>query len=121
MKLRGDFGEVDVAMAIACNAGPYAYFGGRPIVLAPQVQLDAGIDVFALKQMRIGSLPTYAWRVLASESIAHHPDAFYRHDLSKFEIVSEDRPFYRHVDGEPLPPAHSARFSVERDILRVQV
>jgi diacylglycerol kinase family enzyme len=121
MLLRGDFGEVEVAMAIACNAGPYAFFGGRPIVLAPDVRLEGGIDVFALRQMRLQALPTYVWSVLATGGIAHHSDAFYRHDLETFEIVSEDKPFYRHVDGEPLPPVHRARFSVVRDVLNVQV
>ena len=121
MTLRGDFGEVEVAMAIACNAGPYAFFAGRPIVIAPQVRLEGGLDVFALKKMRIEALPTYVGRVLGSEGMAGHPDAFYRHDLAAFEIVSADRPFYRHVDGEPLPPVHSAHFSIARDILKVQV
>ena len=121
MLLRGPFGEVEVAMAIACNAGPYAFFAGRPIVLAPDVRLEGGIDIFALKKMRIEALPTYAWRVLATKALAEHPDAFYEHDLESFEIVSQGKPFYRHVDGEPLSPAHSARFSVVRDILKVQV
>lgn len=121
MRLKGDFGEVDVAMAIACNTGPYAFFAGRPIVIAPQVRLDGGIDVFALKQMRLEALPTYAWRALASGNLAEHPDAFYAHDLEWFEIASDDRPFYRHVDGEPLAPAHAVRFSVEPGVLKVQV
>ena len=121
MLLRGGFGEVEVAMAIACNAGPYAFFVGRPIVLAPAVRLEGGLDIFALKKMRIEALPTYVWRVLGAEGISKHPDAFYEHDLDGFELTSKDKPFYRHVDGEPLPPVHSARFSLARDILKVQV
>lgn len=121
MRLRGNFGEIDVAMAIACNAGPYAFFAGRPIVLAPKVTLEGGLDVFALKKMRVEALPTYVWRVLGSGGIADHPDALYEHDVDSFEIVSEEKPFYRHVDGEPLPPAHTARFTLVRDILKVQV
>jgi diacylglycerol kinase family enzyme len=121
MRVKGDFGEVDVAMAIACNSGPYAFFAGKPIVLAPRVRLEGGIDIFALKQMRIEALPTYAWRALLKDGLSEHPDAFYENDLEWFEITSEDKPFYRHVDGEPLPPVHTARFSVVRDILSVQV
>jgi diacylglycerol kinase family enzyme len=120
MRLRGGFGEVEVAMAIACNTGPYAFFAGRPIVLAPDVKLEEGLDIFALRKMRVEALPTYVWRVLGSSAISEHPDAFYKHDLEDFEIVADDKPFYRHVDGEPLPPAHSARFSLARDILKVQ-
>jgi diacylglycerol kinase family enzyme len=119
MTLKGDFGEIPVAMAIASNAGPYAYLAGRPVEVAPEVTLDGGLDVFALKSMRLELLPTYVWRVIASGNIAHHRDAFYASDLDKFELVAE-RPFHRHVDGEPLPPARSADFSIVRDALRVQ-
>jgi diacylglycerol kinase family enzyme len=119
MVLRGPFGDVPVSMAIACNAGPYAYLAGRPVEVTPEVRLDAGLDIFALKQMRIESLPFYAWRVLVSHDIAHHGDAFYTSDLESFELQA-DRPFARHADGEPLAPADSARFSIVREALKVQ-
>jgi diacylglycerol kinase family enzyme len=119
MTLRGPFGEIDVAMAIACNAGPYAYLANRPVNLAPKVDLNGGLDIFALKTMRIEALPLYAWRVVVSGDLVHHPDAFYSSDLEGFELVSH-KPFGRHVDGEPLPPARSARFRVTRDALRVR-
>jgi diacylglycerol kinase family enzyme len=119
MTLKGDFGSVDVAMAIVCNAGPYAYLAGRPVNVTPDVSLDRGVDVFALRQMRVEALPFYVWRVAVSGDLVHHPDAFYESDLAKFELAAE-HPFSRHVDGEPLSPARTARFSVERDILKVR-
>ncbi|MDQ4064432.1 MAG: hypothetical protein M3161_00100 [Actinomycetota bacterium] len=119
MTLRGSFGEERVAMAIGCNAGPYAYLAGRAIDLAPKVMLEGELDVFALKAMRVEALPIYAWRCLVSGDLVHHRDVFYRSGLGGFEI-SADKPFHRHVDGEPLPPATSARFTVERDVLQVQ-
>lgn len=118
LELSGPFGKEKVAMAIASNAGPYAYFVGRPVNIAPQVRLEGGVDVFALKTMRIESLPFYAWRVAVSGDIAHHPDVFYRSDLQSFEVTAEE-PFSRHVDGEPLTPVRRARFSVEPDVLKV--
>ena len=118
MTLSGPFGEVRVAMAIACNAGPYAYFVGRPVEIAPDVALHGGVDIFALKQMRLEALPSYMWRVALTKDIARHPDAFYAGDLSSFEIYA-DEPFSHHVDGEPLPPTSRARFSLVPDILRV--
>lgn len=119
MVLKGDFGEVPVSMAIASNAGPYAYLAGRAVDIAPEVTLEGGIDVFALKSMRLESLPFYVWRVMVSGNVVHHRDAFYASDLAAFEL-SSDEPFSRHVDGEPLPPAVSARFSVVRNALRVR-
>lgn len=110
--------EVPVAMAIACNSGPYAYLRGRSIHIAPHVRLDGDLDLFALKKMKIEALPLYAWRVLSGDLI-HHRDALYRSGLTSFEI-SADKDFHRHVDGEPLPTASSARFSIERDVLLVK-
>jgi diacylglycerol kinase family enzyme len=120
MTLRGEFGEVDVAMAIACNAGPYAYFGGRPVQLAPHVQLDGPLDVFSLMRMRLEALPLYAWSVAVAHDLAGQRDVFYRSGLNGFELIAEE-PFPRHVDGEPLSPASCATFSVETDALRVAV
>ena len=119
MKLRGAFGEVPVAMAVVCNAGPYAYLGNRPVNLTPHVDLFKGIDVFALRSMRIESLPAYAWRVAVSGDLVHHPDVFYASDLESFELSSE-KPFHRHVDGEPLPPVHSVKFEIAANALRVR-
>lgn len=119
MILSGNFGEIPVSMAIASNSGPYAYFAGRSVNLAPKVELDGGLDVFSLRKMRLEALPFYAWRVAVSGDLVHHRDVFYRSDLSSFELRSE-APFRRHVDGEPLAPTRVARFSVERDVLRVQ-
>lgn len=119
MKLQGAFGEVPVAMAVVCNAGPYAYLGNRPVNLTPHVDLFKGIDVFALRSMRIESLPAYAWRVAVSGDLVHHPDVFYASDLESFELSSE-KPFYRHVDGEPLPPVHSVKFEIAANALRVR-
>jgi diacylglycerol kinase family enzyme len=118
MSIRGDFGEVPVAMAIATNARPYAFFAGRPVDLTPNVTLDGGVDVFAMKTMRLEALPLYIWRVAVSRDLVHHRDAFYQSDLSSFEVVAH-KPFNRHVDGEPLPPANRVSFSVVRDALRV--
>jgi diacylglycerol kinase family enzyme len=119
MSLRGEFGEVAVSMAIASNAGPYAYLAGVEIKLAPEVSLTGGIDVFALRSMRIEALPQYAWRALVSKDFTNHPDCFYRSNLESFELRSE-KPFARHVDGEPLPPTHAARFAVQPGALKVR-
>jgi diacylglycerol kinase family enzyme len=118
MTLSGPFGSERVAMAIACNAGPYAYLFGRPLNIAPEVRLDGGLDVFALRSMRIEAFPQYAWRSVSGD-LVDHDDVLYESDLDTFELVS-DKPFSRHVDGEPLTPAHRARFSLVRDALKVQ-
>ena len=120
MTVTGPFGTERVAMAIASNAGPYAYLMDRSINVAPEVRLERGIDVFGLKKMRIEAFPVYAWRAAISGDLVHHDDVFYASDLENFQLTG-DRPFSRHVDGEPLAPRATARFRVVRDILQVQV
>jgi diacylglycerol kinase family enzyme len=120
MILEGSFGQVPVSMAVACNTGPYAYLGKRRINLAPDVRLEGGLDVFALRTMRIEAFPAYAWRCLVSGDLVHHADAFYRSDLGGFELRAE-HPFHRHVDGEPIAPSTTARFRVEPGVLKVLV
>lgn len=116
----GPFGQVPVAMAVVSNCGPYAYLLGRPIRLAPQVRLDGGLDLFALRSMRLEALPLYAWRAGVTGDLIHHEDAFYANDLEHLQVASST-PFARHVDGEPLSAATSARVSLERDALTVLV
>jgi diacylglycerol kinase family enzyme len=120
MTLTGPFGTERVAMAIACNAGPYAYLLNRPIEIAPDVRLDAGIDIFALRSMRIEAFPFYAWRAAISGDLVHHADVFYESDLKAFELQG-DKPFHRHVDGEPIGPSDRATFGIAPDVLGVQV
>lgn len=118
MRVSGSFGEEMVSMAVVCNAGPYAYFMNRPVRLTPDVDLMGGLDLFALKKMRIEALPFYALRAAVHGDVSKHRDAFLEHDLEALAIES-DRPFKRHVDGEPLEAATSARFSIESDALMV--
>jgi diacylglycerol kinase family enzyme len=120
MELRGQFGTIPVAMAIACNAGPYAYLAGRPIVITPQVSLEAGLDVFALRKMRVEALPFYVWRSVLSGDVSGHRDAFHASDLHSFDIAA-DKPFARHVDGEPVSSSDTAHFTLVRDALRVHM
>lgn len=120
MTLTGPFGSQQVAMAIASNAGPYAYLMNRPVAVAPRVRLEGGLDVFALRRMKIEAFPMYAWRAAVSGDLVDHEDVVYESDLAGFDLVGE-KPFNRHVDGEPLPPRSKAHFEVARDVLKVQV
>ncbi|MFP5299060.1 MAG: diacylglycerol/lipid kinase family protein, partial [Actinomycetota bacterium] len=76
MTLTGEFGTVEVSMAITCNAGPYAYLLDKPVRLTPEVDLDGGLDLFALKRMRLEALPFYAFKAVLG-GLNDHPDAFY--------------------------------------------
>jgi diacylglycerol kinase family enzyme len=119
LTLSGPFGEVSVSMAIACNTGPYAYLLNRPVRITPEVHLEKGLDVFALKSMRIEALPFYAFRAIVNGDLSRTRDSFYANDLETFSLTGPE-PFARHVDGEPIEPADRVEFSLARDVLKVR-
>lgn len=110
--------ELDVAMAVVCNAGPYAYLFGRAVRLAPEVDIDAALDLFALRSMKIEALPWYTFRAAVTGDLTSHRDAVYVRDRKVMTLTAE-RPFKRHVDGEPLPPASTTQVTWHPEALRV--
>jgi diacylglycerol kinase family enzyme len=118
LTLKGDFGEVEVSMCVACNTGPYAYLFKRPIALTPQVKLEGGLDVFGLKTMKIEALPFYTMSALALGDVSRMPGSFVATDQQSFSIAS-DTPFKRHVDGEPIAPSTAVTISLAPDALKV--
>lgn len=118
MILEGPWGRVPVAMAVAANCGPYAYLVGRAVELTPKVRLDAGLDVFAMRSMRLEQLPWYAFITTIEGNLTKHPEAFYRSDLKTFRVTAA-KPFARHTDGEPLAKTTESVFSVVDKAIRV--
>jgi diacylglycerol kinase family enzyme len=118
LTLKGDFGELEVSMCVACNTGPYAYLFRRPIRLTPRVQLEEGLDVFGLRRMKLEVLPLYVVDALAFGDVSKMPGSFVSSNQERFS-VSSDAPFKRHVDGEPLEPSSSVSFSLAQDALKV--
>ncbi len=118
LTLKGEFGEIDVSMCVACNTGPYAYLFRRPIRLTPRVQLQGGLDVFGLRRMKLEVLPLYVFDALAFGDVSKMPGSFVSSDQERFS-VSSDTSFKRHVDGEPLEPSSSTSFSLAPEALKV--
>lgn len=95
----GSFGKQEAVMAVALNAGPYAYLAGRPVMLSGQRTAAESLDLFILRRLRYAQLPTYAIGALftgrfGSESSTHR-------NLKDFSVTGVE-PFAVHVDGEPL-------------------
>ncbi len=102
LRCRSDSSEQEAVMAIALNAGPYAYLLGRPIRLTQ----GHGLDLFTLERMRYWAVPLYAMGALATGWFG--PDARVSENNQSVEI-SSDHPFAVHVDGEPLPARSSTK------------
>jgi diacylglycerol kinase family enzyme len=108
-----------VFVAIVQNTAPWTYFGSWPIDPCPQASFDTGLDVFAMRKLRVISTMRAARRMLAHSTAGSTKDSIVvRHDLQAFSI-SCSRPMPMQVDGESTPEITEAEFRSVPAALRV--
>ena len=87
-------------MVVVSNTSPWTYWGARPLRPSPQAGFDTGLDVFAMRTMRL--VPTL--RVLAQMSSPaaagpHGRSVVRRHDLGSVDLTASP-PAALEVDGD---------------------
>jgi diacylglycerol kinase family enzyme len=93
-------GETElVALALCANAGPFTYFGKRPLHVFPHVELDEGLDVFGLTRIGTMTIPRLAWAFLVTRSHLGWSVSRYHHDVSSVELRAAT-PLPVEVDGD---------------------
>ena len=111
--------EDGVFLAIVQNTAPWTYFGSWPIDPCPQASFDTGLDVFALRKLRVVSAMRAARRMLAHSTAGSTKDSIIvHHDLDSFTIRCS-RPMPMQVDGESTPEVSVAEFASVSSALRV--
>jgi diacylglycerol kinase family enzyme len=108
-----------VFLAIVQNTAPWTYFGSWPIDPCPQASFDSGLDVFAMRRLRLVSTIRAARRMLAHSTAGSTKESIVvRHDLDAFTITCS-RPMPMQVDGESTPEVTVAEFRSVPAALRV--
>lgn len=108
-----------VFLAIVQNTAPWTYFGSWPIDPCPQASFDTGLDIFALRKLRVVSAMRAARRMIAHSTAGSTKDSIVvRHDLPAFTITCS-RPMPMQVDGESTPEVTVAEFESVPSALRV--
>ena len=102
-----------VVMAIALAPGPYAYLMGRPVKLTPNEEPFrrrdlTRLDLFLVEKMRYWHVPSYALGAALTGKFGPAAEAI---DATAGCSLRAEEPFAIHVDGEPLPPATSAKIA----------
>jgi diacylglycerol kinase family enzyme len=100
------------------NVRPYTYAGRLALPIAPEAELEQGLDLVAPTRVTRSSLVPTVARVLGG----HVGGArFLRgHDLDRIEVRC-DSPLPLHVDGEDLGDVEQATFEAERSAVSVLV
>jgi diacylglycerol kinase family enzyme len=91
----------DVFAAIILNAAPFTFMGQMPINPLPDASFDAGLDLFAIQDLRV--LPMLRWsrRMMAGSRAGSAKGLHVGHDLDNVLLTAE-RPTSVQIDGEGL-------------------
>jgi diacylglycerol kinase family enzyme len=108
----------ELATVIIQNTAPWTYVGDREVNPNPEASFDLGLDVLALRRLRV---PSTARTV--TQFVSRNPDPRGRHilrlhDLDEFTLVAA-RPQAFQLDGDYLGEREKVRFTSVTAALRV--
>lgn len=108
-----------VFLAIIQNTSPWTYFGPLPLNPCPAASFDTGLDVFALRNLRLHNAAIAAQRILTSSKAGSTRSAIrVLHDQPELRI-SATRPMDVQLDGEGIGALVDMRFSALHQVIRV--
>jgi diacylglycerol kinase family enzyme len=114
----GEPTETDLGMVIIQNTAPWTYVGDRPINPNPDASFDRGLDVLALRQLKVASTARTVRQIASRKSDPHGRQVLRLHDQAEFTIVA-DRPQPFQLDGDYLGERQKVHVVSVPEALRV--
>lgn len=108
----------DVRIAVAGNSNPYTFLGARPFRAVPGADLEAGLDLTAVRTMRITTILRVLFTAFGSARHVGFKSVTALHDVEGF-VLRADAPLRYQVDGELVGRETEFVFSLDRGALRV--
>jgi len=120
LELTGPDGKITdgIRAAIVGNSNPYTFLGSRPFRVVPEARLDLGLDLTALRTMRITTVLRVIFSAFGPARHVRFRAVTTLHDADSF-VLRADAPARFQVDGDLAGSDTEFRFSVERGALRV--
>ncbi|MFY1633902.1 diacylglycerol/lipid kinase family protein [Solwaraspora sp. WMMB335] len=114
----GEPTELELATVVIQNTAPWTFIGDRAINPNPAASFDLGLDVLALRQLRVPSTARTMAQVAARRPDPRGRKVVQLHNLSEFTL-SATRPQAFQLDGDYLGERLKVRFTAVREALRV--
>jgi diacylglycerol kinase family enzyme len=114
----GEPTATELGTVIIQNTAPWTYIGDRPINPNPEASFDRGLDVLALRHLRVGSTTRTLVQMVLRTADPHGNQVLRLHDQAEFTVVSI-RPQPLQLDGEYLGERQKVRFVSVPEALRV--
>ncbi|GIF07931.1 diacylglycerol/lipid kinase family protein [Actinoplanes siamensis] len=118
MEIPGEAGETGLGTVIVQNTAPWTYAGDRPVDPNPDASFDLGLDVFALRDLRISATTRTVTQLAWRSGDPHGKQVVRLHDLAEFTVVSS-RPQPFQLDGDYLGERQKVHFVSVPSALRV--
>jgi diacylglycerol kinase family enzyme len=114
----GEAAESELATVIIQNTAPWTYLGEREINPNPEASFDLGLDVMALRQLRVASTTRTVTQFFSRRPDPHGRQVLRLHDVAEFTLLSS-RPQAFQLDGDYLGEREKVRFTSVPAALRV--
>jgi diacylglycerol kinase family enzyme len=115
--------EPDLATVVVQNTSPWTYLGARPIDASPGASFDLGLDLMALRGLKVPRTTRTAWQLLfprrTGDTAGPHGRHVLRlHDQPEFTVRASEPTAFQ-VDGDYLGERDKTRFVSVPAALRV--
>ncbi|MFI2661157.1 diacylglycerol/lipid kinase family protein [Micromonospora carbonacea] len=114
----GEVTEGEIATVIIQNTAPWTYLGEREINPNPAASFDLGLDVLAMRQLRVASTARTVTQFFSHTPNPRGRQVLQLHDLAEFTLVAS-RPQAFQLDGDYLGEREKVRFASVPAALRV--
>ena len=109
----------DLFLTIITNRSPWTYFRDRPLLPVPHPDFNSGLDLLALRQIRLTTILGAVGQMLYIRSRPLRGRALMSVLGSESLTVRSARPIALQVDGEYLGETEAVKFQFVPDALRV--
>lgn len=107
-----------VALGLVCNTRPWTYLESRPVLACPQASFETGLDLLALRRLRMSGVLRTGYQMVYSERGPRGSNIVSRHDAQHIRF-RRDEPIALQMDGEYLGEHHEVALTHHPRALRV--
>lgn len=114
----GETPEPDLGNVIVQNTAPWTYVGERPLNPNPSASFDRGLDILALRQLKVSSTTRTVTQMMSRKADPHGRQVLRLHDQDEFTVLAS-RPQAFQLDGDYLGERQKVHFVSVPEALRV--
>ena len=118
MERAGEPDDTGLSTVIIQNTAPWTYVGDRAIQCCPSASFDLGLDLLAMRELRIASTTITAARMLGRRPNPRGKQVLHLHDVDGFTLRSA-APMAFQVDGDYLGERNKLDFAAVPNALRI--